>query len=138
MRNHGSLLPLAGILAASLAGCGGGQAASSVPMTGNGVSASSFARSSTTELTIDGTETVGINLTGQSAVKVKHYGDVLAYFRGSKIAPSAVVTIPAGSSTTVSIRFGSNAGSPGAASTDKFVGTYTGGSFSSTGRVTLP
>jgi plastocyanin len=98
MRNHRSLLPLAGILAATLAGCGGGQTASSVPMTGNGVSASSLARSSATELTIDGTETVGINLTGQSAVKVKHYGDVLAYFPGSKIAPSAVVTIPSGSS----------------------------------------
>ncbi len=56
----------AGILAATLAGCGGVQTASSVPMTGNGVSASSLARSSATELTIDGTETSGSTSRGKA------------------------------------------------------------------------
>ena len=56
------------------------------------------ARTPATELTIDSTETVGINLTGQQAVKVRHYGNVLGYFPGATKAPSAVVVIPVGSS----------------------------------------
>ena len=61
---------------------------------------------------------------------------------GSAVATTALPlnlgTIAAGSSTTVSISFPASAGSPGAASTDKFAGTYAGGSFSSGSRVTLP
>jgi hypothetical protein len=53
--------------------------------------------------------------------------------------PQSVSTLAAGSSATFTVTFSSSAGSPGAGVSEKYAGTYTGGSFSASVRsVTLP
>ena len=52
--------------------------------------------------------------------------------------PVSVGTIPAGGSAEVTIAVPGSAGTSGAASTISLSGTYTGGTFSSSGRLTLP
>jgi hypothetical protein len=49
-----------------------------------------------------------------------------------------VGTIPAGGSAMATLRFPGTAGSPGAASVLRVAGSYTGGTFASSSRVTLP
>ncbi len=101
MRGFGFFLSLAGALAAtSLAGCGGQAGMSSVPSGGTAGTMSVGHGMPVVNLTVDATEAVGINLSGQVAVKTKHYGKVLGYFPGTTKAKSQVITIPVGSQVT--------------------------------------
>ncbi len=105
MRGFGFIMSLAGVLAAtSLAGCGGGQAGTTSIPSGSGTTGTMSAGHGlpVVNLTVDATEAVGINLSGQAAVKVKHYGKVLGYFPGTTKAKSQVIHIPLGSSVTFS------------------------------------
>ena len=85
------------------------------------------------------TASVTINNSGKGAASnVQLTTATLGSASSTNALPLNLGTIAAGGSTTVSISFPSSSGSPGTASTDKFAGTYAGGSFSSSGRVTLP
>ena len=61
---------------------------------------------------------------------------------GSTVAktalPQSLGVIAAGASTQVTVRFAGSAGSPRAATALTLSGTYTGGSFTATARITLP
>jgi plastocyanin len=101
MRGLGFSLSLAGVLAATaLAGCAGqGSTASNLPSAG--MTTNALTRGlPVTQLTVDGTEAVGINLTGQATAKAKPYGKVLGYFLGTTKAKSEVLLIPEGSQVT--------------------------------------
>ncbi len=99
MRGLRFSLPLAGALATTaFAACSGQPGTMGVPHSGGMTSSMAVGRAlPVTTLTVDATETVGIDLSGQEAVQVKHYGKVLGYFPGSTKAKSQTVTIPVGS-----------------------------------------
>ena len=85
------------------------------------------------------TASVTINNSGKGAASnVLLTTATLGSAAATTALPLNLGTISAGNSTTVVINFPASAGTPGAASTDKFAGTYTGGSFSSSSRVVLP
>lgn len=103
MRGFGFYLSLAGVLAAtSLAGCGGQAGMSSVPGGGTAGTMSVGHGMPAVNLTVDATEAVGINLSGQNPTKNKHYGKVLGYFPGTTKMASRVIMIPSGSQVTFS------------------------------------
>lgn len=52
--------------------------------------------------------------------------------------PQSLGAVAAGGSATITLAFPVTLGAPGAAATLRLAGTYTGGSFSSTGRIRLP
>ena len=85
------------------------------------------------------TATVTISNSGKGAASnVQLTTATLGSTAATTALPLNLGTIAAGSSTTISINFPPSAGSPGAASADKFAGSYSGGSFSSSSRLTLP
>jgi plastocyanin len=103
MRGFGFIMSLAGVLAAtSLVGCGGGQAGtSSMPSAGGTTGTQAIGHGlPVANLTVDATEAIGINLSGQVAKKVKHYGKVLGYFPGTTKTTSQVIHIAVGSQVT--------------------------------------
>jgi plastocyanin len=103
MRGFGFYVSLAGVLAAtSLAGCGGQAGMSSVPTGGTAGTMSVGHGMPVVNLTVDATEAVGINLSGQAVTKNRHYGKILGYFPGTTKTKSMVVMIPTGSQVTFS------------------------------------
>ncbi len=89
-----SFLPLAGILALTLAGCGGTNSMSS---------AASPSGQSVAPMVIDFngagliTKAVGVRLTNEKTLNSKVYGKLLGYFNGSKSTTTQVVVIKVGS-----------------------------------------
>jgi plastocyanin len=90
---------LAGVVAAAaLAACGGGQSSTAALSSGDSLGTASVGRAlPLVTLSVDATETIGVNLNGQAKAKVKHYGNVLGYFPGTTKSASQVIHIPVGS-----------------------------------------
>jgi uncharacterized protein len=72
-----------------------------------------------------------------TAQEVKLSGATLGGATGSAI-PVALGDIQPGASAIAVIAFPSSAGSPGSPAIERYTGTYTGGSFGGSFRVTLP
>jgi probable HAF family extracellular repeat protein len=78
------------------------------------------------------------NTGGAAAANVELTSAKVAAVPTSTVLPLSAGTIPPGSSAQVTVQFASSVGGTGAATTMALSGTYTGGSFSATARITLP